>query len=87
MQTWHQFIANLNAIIGAQGIAYDENSHFQRGPADAPPLIRGAFNRDSSNRWSENGTNLGVNGIFVDAGDISPLRNRDMFADIESATS
>ena len=87
MQTWEQFKATPNAQIGVQGIAYDANSSFQRGPADAPPLIRAAINSRSANRWSENGTNLGANGIFVDAGDISPAPNRDIMYDIEQATS
>ena len=43
MQTWDEFKAKPDAIIGVQGIAYDENSSYQRGPADAPPLIRAAF--------------------------------------------
>ena len=87
MQTWDQFTIKPNAIIAVQGIAYDENSSFQRGPADAPPLIREAFQSPSANRWSENGTNLGAGGIFVDSGDIKPIPNRDMFAEIESAIS
>ena len=86
MQTWDEFKAKPDAIIGVQGIAYDENSSYQRGPADAPPLIRAAFQSPSANRWSENGTNLGANGIFVHAGDILPGPNRDMFVEIEQAT-
>ena len=87
MQTWDEFKAKPDAVIGVQGIAYDENSSYQRGPADAPPLIRAAFQSPSANRWSENGTNLGANGIFVHAGDILPGPNRDMFVEIEQATS
>jgi len=85
MQTWEQFTANPKARIGVLGIAYDENSSYQRGPADAPPLIRAAFYSDSANLWSENGTDLGAEDLFVDAGDIAPSINRDMFIDIESA--
>ena len=87
MQTWDEFKAKPDAVIGVQGIAYDENSSYQRGPADAPPLIRAAFQSPAANRWSENGTNLGANGIFVHAGDILPGPNRDMFVEIEQATS
>ena len=85
MQTWEQFTANPKARIGVLGIAYDENSSYLRGPADAPPLIRAAFYSDSANLWSENGTDLGAEDLFVDAGDIAPSINRDMFIDIESA--
>lgn len=85
MQTWEQFTANPKARIGVLGIAYDENSSYLRGPADAPPLIRAAFYSDSANLWSENGTDLGAEDLFVDAGDIAPSIDRDMFIDIESA--
>ena len=87
MQTWEQFTADPNARIGVLGIAYDENSSYQRGPAAAPPLTRAAFHSDSSNLWSENGTDLGEDGVFVDAGDIAPSQDRDMFADIASAVT
>jgi arginase len=87
MQTWKQFSANPVRRIGVLGIAYDENSSYQRGAADAPPLIRAAFYSDSANLWSENGTDLGAEGLFLDAGDIAPLPDQDMFANIECATS
>ena len=87
MQPWSQFEPNPHAIIGVQGIAYDENSSFQRGPADAPPFIRTAFHNPSANLWSENGTDLGAKGIFVDTGDISPEPEQDMMVDIEQATT
>ena len=87
MQTWEQFAADPSARIGVLGIAYDENSSYKRGPADAPPLIRAAFHSDSSNLWSENGTDLGEDGVFVDAGDIAPCQDGDMFAEIASAVT
>jgi agmatinase len=87
MQTWDQFIANPKARIGVQGISYDENSSFQRGARDAPPIIRAALMNGSANLWSENGTDLGAAGIFVDAGDLVPSPNRDMFSEIEGAIS
>ena len=85
MQTWDQFIANPTARIGVLGIASDENSSYQRGSAEAPPLIRTAFYSASANLWSENGTDLGAEGLFVDAGDIAPIPHQDLYADIESA--
>ncbi len=85
MQTWEQFIANPNARLGVLGIADDENSSYQRGAAEAPPLIRAAFHSDSSNLWSENGTNLGADGLFADAGDIQPSPGRDTAVEIEAA--
>jgi arginase len=87
MQTWEQFIVDPKARIGVLGIAYDENSSYRRGPADAPPLIRAAFHSDSSNLWSENGTDLGEEGIFVDAGDLAPAQGGDAFTEITSAVT
>jgi arginase len=87
MQTWEQFIADPKARIGVLGIAYDENSSYKRGPADAPPLIRAAFHADSSNLWSEKGTDLGEKGIFVDAGDLAPSQGGDAFTEITSAVT
>lgn len=60
------------ARIGVLGVQSDENSSHQRGAALAPPLIRAAFFNDSSNRWSEDETDLGAPGLFADAGDIAP---------------
>ncbi len=87
MQTWVEFTEGGIAIIGVQGIALDENSSYLKGPADAPSLIRKALIGGSANLWSENGIDLGAEGIFVDAGDVGLSPERDSFADIESATS
>jgi arginase len=85
MQTWDDFAAGPDARIGVLGICSDENSSFVRGAADAPPLIRAAFTSPSTNQWSENGTDLGAAGLFVDAGDLEPSAQRDVFVDIEAA--
>lgn len=53
------------------GIPWDEQSSHMKGPAEAPPLIREAFRCDSTNMWSELDINLGVEGTFDDAGDLS----------------
>ncbi len=60
------------ARIGLLGVAFDENSSYQRGAALAPQIIRAAFFCDSSNYWTENETNLGVEGIFADLGNLAP---------------
>jgi agmatinase len=75
-----------NARIGLLGVAFDENSSYLRGPAQAPGKIRSAFFSDSSNLWTENETNLGADGIFADAGDISPSQ-ACMPAETEEAAS
>ena len=60
------------ARIGLLGVAFDENSSYLPGAALAPQQIRKAFFSDSSNLWTENGTDLGSDGIFADMGDIRP---------------
>lgn len=61
-----------SARIGLLGVAFDANSSYQRGSALAPQKIREAFFCDSSNLWTENETDLGADGIFADAGDLTP---------------
>jgi agmatinase len=52
------------------GLPYDAGSSFQRGPAEAPPLIRKALFSGSMNLWSESGVDLGAEGALGDAGDV-----------------
>lgn len=47
----------MNLLL-LQGIAYDEKSSYQRGPALAPPLIREALHGGSMNRFAENGRTI-----------------------------
>jgi arginase len=76
----------VKARIGLLGVAFDENSSYKRGPALAPQKIREAFFCDSSNLWTENETYLGTEGIFADAGDITPSQ-ADMPIETERAAS
>jgi arginase len=71
--------------IGLIGFRYDENSSFIRGAADAPPLIRKAFQSEGSTLWSERGVNLGQPDTFFDAGDVFPEDGKDMIPTIESS--
>ena len=52
------------------GLPYDASSSFQRGPADAPPIIRDALWSPSTNTWTELGVDIGVEGVITDAGDL-----------------
>ncbi|MGB9074675.1 MAG: agmatinase [Terriglobales bacterium] len=52
------------------GIPFDANSSWLRGAAGAPPIIRVAFQSDSSNSWTETGLDLGAEGAYCDAGDL-----------------
>jgi agmatinase len=54
------------------GIAWDKDSSFQRGPAEAPPVIRAALQSDSTNWYTESLRDLGQPGLLEDAGDIAP---------------
>ena len=67
------------------GIPLDHHSSFLRGPAQAPPLIREALHSDAWNQWSETRVDLGVAGVFEDAGDLSGMETSDAYARIESA--
>ncbi len=68
--------------ITIQGIGWDEKSSYQRGPAQAPPLIRQALHSGSMNQMSELGQSLEGPRI-IDAGDF-PI---SAYFDIERITA
>ena len=53
-----------------------------RGASQAPPKIREALGSYSSNLWTETGIDLGKEGVYLDAGDLS-FDSGDPFAAIE----
>jgi agmatinase len=65
------------------GIPFDAYSSYLRGAGEAPPRIREALRCDASNSWSESGVDLGVAGVYGDAGDLS-FSDQDAFATIEA---
>ena len=65
------------------GIPFDGQSSYLRGAAEAPSKIREAIGSESSNRWSESGVDLGVEGIYEDAGDLA-FNEADASAAIEA---
>jgi len=79
------------------GIPFDGESSYLRGAGEAPPKIREAMWCDASNMWTELGLDLGVSGIFEDAGDLKfgpknahPAQNQieiehPVFSEIEAA--
>lgn len=69
------------------GVPLDENSSFLRGPAFAPQKIREAFRSDSSNYFSENGTDLENHPGWTDIGDITLSSMPASFQEIERAIS
>lgn len=50
--------ASSSTVISLLGIPFDENSSYLRGTAHAPAQIVEALHCDSSNLWTENGTDL-----------------------------
>ena len=70
------------AHIALQGIPFDENSTFQKGPKQAPPLIRRALHSGSMNLTAENGKVIDDKHVF-DHGD-EEIKN---YGEIEKLTS
>ena len=77
-------VSTLPPRLALIGLPWDENSSFIRGPAEAPPLIRAAFDSESANLWSETGIDFGAAPIF-DAGDVEPISGVAMIARIMEA--
>ena len=70
MQAWNAFKPG-SAKIGVLGIPYDASSSYLRGPADGPAQILKSFDSPSSNLYTENGLDLGADGLLVDVESIA----------------
>ncbi len=57
--------------VALVGLPYDGSSSFQRGAAEAPPVIRRAFASPASNMTTQLGLDLEAAGPIHDAGDVS----------------
>ena len=64
------------------GIPFDGQSSYLRGAGEAPGKIRAALRCEASNAWTELGVDLGVAGLYEDAGDLG-FFEEDAFAAIE----
>jgi arginase len=64
------------------GIPFDGQSSYLRGAGEAPTKIREAMACDASNHWTETGVDLGIPGMFEDAGDLE-FAEKDALAAIE----
>jgi arginase len=64
------------------GIPLDGHSSYLRGSGEAPAKIREAMRCDASNSWTELGVDLGVAGVYEDAGDLEFSEN-NAFEEIE----
>ena len=66
------------------GVPFDAYSSYLRGAGEAPTKIREALRCDASNSWTETGVDLGVAGVYEDAGDVA-FAEKGAFAAIERA--
>ena len=72
--------------VSLLGIPFDDNSSYLRGAAQAPPRIVEALYCDSSNLWTENGTDL--QGRVRDQGNLAlPAGTPEAFAAIEKGVA
>jgi agmatinase len=76
----------LRNDIVVQGVPFDLNSSFRRGPALAPDHIRKALLSDSSNMWTENGIDLGKDSRWRLLPDLAFSVHGKEFTDIENHT-
>ena len=72
-------------MVVSIGIPLEENSSFLKGAAQAPQKIREAFHSDSSNKFSENGIDLGTDTRWKDLGDLVLSGMPESFTEIEQA--
>lgn len=75
-----------NDII-VQGIPFDRNSSFKRGPASAPACIREALFSNSANMWTEYGLDLEENNRWHMQPDLALSKAGEEFTDIQQQTS
>jgi arginase len=68
------------------GVGYDGGSSYQRGPAEAPALIRQALWSDVGNTWSESLRDIGAAGVLEDAGDLE-VSSTDVVGSIDAGIS
>lgn len=58
-------------MITLLGLPWDGSSSFERGAADAPPLIRAALRSPSSNAFNERGDDTSAADVLLDGGDLT----------------
>jgi len=63
-------------MISILGIPTDRHSSYLTGAAQAPPIIMQEFNSDATNKFSENGIDLGQDNIWMDLGCLD-LKDQD----------
>ena len=71
--------------ISVIGVPSDINSSFSKGAAKAPPIIMDAFHSDSTNKFSENGIDLGAEGLWFHRGCLNLKNDKKDFDKIQDA--
>ena len=72
-------------MISIIGIPTDTNSSFMSGASQAPPIIMSEFNSDATNKFSENGIDLGRGNHWLDRGNLILTEPHNEFGLISSA--
>ena len=72
-------------MISIVGIPTDKHSSFLKGAALAPPLIIKEFHSDARNKFTENGLNLGKEGLWEDIGLIKLMDSDNEFDKIKDS--
>ena len=75
-----------NGVPTLLGIPFDAQSSYLRGAGAAPPKIREALDCYASNHWTETGVDLGLEGVYKDAGDLA-VDDQNPFATIETGVA
>jgi agmatinase len=73
--------------VALVGVPYDASSSFQRGSAEAPPVIRRAFTSPASHLTTQLGIDLEQAGLVHDAGDVSVPEDAGAREKIETAVA
>jgi agmatinase len=68
------------------GVPFDAKSSFKRGPALAPDRIRASHASDSSNLWTETGTDLGARHDLFDLGNLDCTDTDETFETVSEQT-
>ena len=68
--------------ISVIGVPTDINPSFSRGAAKAPPIIMDAFHSDSTNKFSENGIDLGKEDLWNHRGCLDLEEDKNEFKKI-----
>ncbi len=67
------------------GIPFDQKSSYMRGAATGPDAVRDTLHDSSSNYWTENGTNLDIDVMMKDLGNLAVPTYESLYPAISAA--